>query len=281
MRIGTCGYWYDDWRKIFYPENLPKHEFLGYYAGEFDSVELNATFYRFPEIKSLSAMAARTPGGFRFVVKAHQSMTHRRGSEGMEAVPKFGELLSPFRESGKLGGVLLQFPYSFRPSAESTDYVRKTAGKLARDPVVAEFRHRSWFTDENLAVLAKEGISLCCVDEPALSGLPPALGAVTGAVGYVRFHGRNRETWFGKEAPPKPGEYIGRERDVPGRPAAERYRYLYSDPELAEWVPKIAEMKSKAHVVYAFFNNHPGGNAVRNARDLRRLLGLPASSLGI
>lgn len=272
VRVGTCGYSYDDWRGVFYPADLPKWKFLGYYAEHFGTVELNATFYRFPEAKNLEAMAERTPEGFSFVVKAHQSITHRRGAEGEEAFPKFRELLKPFDDRGKLGGVLVQFPYSFRASAESMDYVRRAAAGLDLAPVVAEFRHISWFSAENLNVLRQSGISLCCVDEPDLPGLPPAAAEVTGAVGYVRFHGRNKENWFSKDGGPKPGEYIGNERGKTGRPAAERYRYLYSEDELQGWLPKIAAMESKTPVVYAFFNNHPGGNAVRNARELHRLV---------
>ncbi len=106
----------------------------------------------------------------------------------------------------------------------------------------------------------------------ATDGLPPPAAEVTGPVAYVRFHGRNAGAWWGKGPAPKPGDPIGHDR-ADGREAGERYRYLYKEEELKDWVPRVREMAGKAGVLYAFFNNHPEGFAVRNAKEFRNLVG--------
>jgi len=297
IRIGTCGYSYDDWKGVFYPEKTPKGKFLEYYAEHFDTVELNATFYQLPALKTLEGMVKRTPEGFSFVIKAHQALTHAR-QDAEKVLPLFREALKPFSNSGKLGGVLLQFPYSFKPSLEASAHVEKMKAGLGEAGIVVEFRHRAWFTSQTLEWLKSRELSLCCVDEPQLPGLPLPSAEVTGPVGYVRFHGRNAEAWWGKTPAPAAGEYIVHDRgDGPdpspstrrngsrgaGAPAAgkpsraadasARYRYLYKEEELKEWVPRVREMGKKAKVVYALLNNHPDGYAIRNAKDFQRLMG--------
>jgi uncharacterized protein YecE (DUF72 family) len=255
---------------VFYPEKLPKGKFLEYYAEHFDTVELNATFYQLPVLRSLEGMVRRTPPGFSFVVKAHQSLTHQRGKAAEEMLPAFKVALKPFAEGGKLGGILLQFPYSFKANPPNATYVRELAERIGEAPVIAEFRHKDWFVPDGLAWLRKHAISLCCVDEPELPNLPPPAAEVTGPVGYVRFHGRNSSAWWSPTAP-DPAKPIGHEG--PGdRSAGERYRYLYRANELEEWVPKLERMTAEAKHMFAFFNNHPEGHAVTNARDLKKLV---------
>lgn len=256
---------------MFYPENLPKGRFLEHYSAEFDTVELNATFYQLPALKSLEGMVRRTPPGFSFVVKAHQALTHQRGKAAEEILPSFRMALKPFADAGKLGGVLLQFPYSFKANPENSKYVRELAGRITEAPVVAEFRHKGWFVSDGVAWLKKHAISLCCVDEPELPNLPPPVAEVTGPVGYVRFHGRNKPAWWSPTAP-DPAKPIGHE-GAAGRSAGERYRYLYRADELEEWVPRVGAMAREAKDLFGFFNNHPEGHAVRNAQDFRKLLG--------
>lgn len=271
IRIGTCGYSYEEWRGVFYPEKLPPGKFLEHYSSEFDTVELNATFYQLPALKSLEGMVRRTPPGFSFVVKAHQALTHQRGKPAEEMLPSFKMALRPFADGGKLGGVLLQFPYSFKANPDNSKYVRELAERITEAPVIAEFRHKGWFVPDGIAWLRKHAISLCCVDEPELPNLPPAVAEVTGPVAYARFHGRNKSAWWSPVAP-DPAKPIGHEGSG-GRSAGERYRYLYRKDELEGWVPKLRRMSSEAKDIFAFFNNHPDGHAVRNARDLKALLG--------
>ncbi len=256
---------------MFYPDKLPKGKFLEHYAAEFDTVELNATFYQLPALKSLEGMVRRTPPGFSFVVKAHQALTHQRGKAAEEMLPSFKMALKPFVDGGKLGGVLLQFPYSFKANPPNATYVRELVGRITGAPVIAEFRHKDWFVPDGIAWLKKHAISLCCVDEPELPNLPPPVAEVTGPVGYVRFHGRNRAAWWSPTAP-DPSQPIGHD-ETGGRSPGERYRYHYRPDELEAWVPKVRAMAHEASGQFAFFNNHPEGHAVRNARDLKVLLG--------
>lgn len=262
VRFGTCGFSYKDWVGPFYPEGMKAGDYLAHYATRFDTVELNATFYRLPALKSLESMVAKTPPGFTFVVKAHRSLTHEPPADLSLAVEAFNMALRPFATAGKLGGVLLQFPYAFQPVPANRERLARLAGDLAGDaPVVVEFRHRAWFRDDFLDGVRKHGLSLCCVDEPALPGLPPPVALVTGPVGYLRFHGRNQEAWWAKE-----GE--GAERD-----AGARYRYDYSTDEMKEWVPRVRDLTAAPKGVFVFFNNHPDGHAARNALTFRELLG--------
>lgn len=264
VRIGTCGFSYADWKGVFYPDGTMPGDYLRHYATQFDTVELNATFYRLPSLASLDGMVKKTPPGFSFIVKAHQSLTHVPGpaTELESAITTFRMALGPFATAGKLGGVLLQFPYAFQPIPVNRDRLRQlSAGLTGVAEVIVEFRHRAWYRDDFLADVRRLGLSLCCVDEPELPGLPPPLAIATGPVGYVRFHGRNREAWW-----PKRGER--KERD-PGA----RYRYDYRPEEMQEWVPKVRALASATGQTYVFFNNHPDGHAAQNAASFRTLLG--------
>ncbi len=261
VRVGTCGFSYKDWVGPFYPAGTTPGDYLGWYAARFDTVELNATFYRLPSLPSLEGLVAKTPPGFTFIVKAHRSLTHEPAPDPAAALAAFRGALGPFAAAGRLGGVLLQFPYAFQPVPASRDRLARLAGALAGvAPVIVEFRHRAWFREDFLEGVRTLGLSLCCVDEPELPGLPPPVAVATGPVGYVRFHGRNQEAWWAREAE-------GRERD-PGA----RYRYDYREEELQPWVPKVRALAAATERVYAFFNNHPDGHAAQNALSFRALL---------
>ena len=261
IRLGTCGFSYKEWVGPFYPEGLKAGDYLAHYATRFDTVELNATFYRLPTLNSLESIVAKTPAGFSFVVKAHRSLTHEPPDDLALAVSAFKMALKPFTAAGKLGGLLLQFPYAFQPVPANRERLARLAGDLGGGtPVVVEFRHRAWFRDDFLEAVGKLGLSLCCVDEPELPGLPPPVALVTGPVGYLRFHGRNKEAWWAKDD-------TGEPRD-PGA----RYRYDYTAKEMKEWVPKVRDLSAAAQRTYLFFNNHPEGHAAKNALAFRTLL---------
>ena len=253
VKIGTSGFSYPEWCGPFYPEKLPRQQMLEYYARHFLAVEINSTYYHIPPARNMAAMAKRAEGRLEFAVKAHQDMTHARDKYA-DALPLFRTALAPLREAGALSCVLVQFPFSFKATAEHTDFLRRITGDLAPDPVVVEFRHRSWSREDTFDLLAKLGVAYCCVDEPRLPNLPPPVVRATAPIAYVRFHGRNREKWWSHAE------------------AWERYDYLYREEELLEWVPKIRFLAGAARVCYAFFNNHARGQAVTNARMLIQLL---------
>ncbi len=254
IKIGTSGFSYPEWRGPFYPAKLSSRDMLVHYARHFPAVEINSTYYHIPPAKNMAAMARRAEGRLEFAVKAHQDMTHNREQYATALLP-FREALEPLREAGSLGCILVQFPFSFKASSANADLLKRMAGDLATDPVVVEFRHRSWITEETFRLLEEQRLAFCCVDEPHLPNLPPPVVRATATLAYVRFHGRNREKWWQHDEP------------------WERYDYLYTEAELTEWVPRIRSLTETAGKCFAFFNNHARGQAVSNAQDLLRLLG--------
>ena len=254
--IGTSGFSYDDWIGHFYPEGMRKPDMLRYYAERFKAIEVNFTYYRMPDARTLAQMAAKTPPGFQFVVKAHSEMTHER-SGATEPFAQFAAALQPLIAAGKFGCVLAQFPYSFKPDAQAAAYVRFLREQLADLPVVVEFRNSQWVSNATFQLLGELGLGYCCVDEPKLRGLMPPVAVATADPAYVRFHGRNAEHWFEHEQ------------------AWQRYDYLYSEDELREWVPKVRQLAEQTSRTYVFFNNHYQSKAAINASLFDQLLEEP------
>lgn len=250
---GTCGFSYDDWAGVFFPKGLPKKEWLGYYAREFNALELNSTYYALPRISVLASMAERTGEGFMFSVKANQEMTHMR-QRGSDVFKAFVNILQPLVDSRKLGCVLAQFPYSFGFNPENQDYLKRCRDWLAGLPLVIEFRNAAWLNQQTLDWMKSDNIGFCCVDEPRLPKLLPPVAEVTSDIGYVRFHGRNAAKWWQHNE------------------AWERYDYTYSREELEEWVPKISRISKTARDTFIFANNHWRGQAVDTIRQVRSML---------
>jgi len=255
--LGTSGYSYADWRDVYYPPGLSRQEWLEFYAREFDAVELDYTYYRMPTADQLGRLAHRTPAVFRFAVKAHQDMTHNR-EQDPGPFTRFREALAPLEGEGKLGAVLLQFPYAFRNVEENVEYLQRCFDLLPGLPLVVEFRRDDWLTQRTLQLLRDWGVGFCNVDLPRLPGLLPRTSLVTAPTAYVRLHGRNAETWWQHEH------------------AWERYSYSYTEGELGEWVPHLREMNAQAESCFAFANNHWQGQSVATIKQLRLLMDRPA-----
>ena len=296
VRIGTCSWADEALSKYFYPPGLPAGERLAYYAERYDTVEVDSTYYRLPATPMVERWAERTPPGFVMHVKAFGVMTRhpvkvdQLPTDLREEAPvddrgrierpsrefrgeifrRFREALEPLRATGKLGGILLQFPPYVVPRASSVDYLEWAIDQLDGDLPLVEFRHRDWYDEEHreetLALLERLGAAHVVVDAPKVDAknVPPTLLGVTAATAYVRFHGRNAGTWNAR-----------------GGSAAQRFDYLYSDQELGEWVEPLRELAGQTEQAYAFFNNNnhsagPDGGQVAqaawNADMLRRLL---------
>ncbi len=297
IRIGTCSWADDALSKHWYPKGLPAGERLGYYAQHFDTVEVDSTYYRLPAEEMVARWADRTPDDFVMHVKAFGLMT--RHPVKLEALPpdlrddaptddkgrverpsrefrgevfrRFLEALAPLRSSGKLGGILFQFPSYVVYKDRSLDYLQWAREQLGDDEMLVEFRHVSWLDDEHrdetLRFLEELRATHVIVDAPRIEGaknLTPTVLALTSPTAYIRFHGRNAETWNKR-----------------GGSAAERFDYLYSDEELQEWVEPLRELAGQASQAYGFFNNNatsPDGRggrmaqAAANAKELQRLL---------
>ena len=256
IRVGTSGYSYVDWVGPFYPEGTRQSEFLAHYARFFDICEINYTYYRMPDPQTVAAMLQKSLGGVDFTFKLHRSITHE-GDDAAACIRRFVAGIEPALAAGKVPAILAQFPNSFRPSREAWNRIGLLADALADvAPLVVEFRSVEWFRARFFDRLKRMGVGFCCVDEPRGEGLMPAVAIATGDVAYVRLHGRNRAKWWNHKS------------------AEERYDYLYSADELEEWAAKIEELARSAARVLVFFNNHPGGKAVRNALELKRMLGV-------
>ena len=252
IKIGTSGYSFADWVGPFYPPGTRASEFLAYYATHFDTVEVNSTYYRIPHPRVMEQMERKTPPQFRFVVKLHQAMTHER-SLARPLYDEFLAVLEPLKEAGKYDGLLAQFPWGFRRTDENRRHLAALRERLADEPLFVEFRHASWLTPALEPSLKAAHMGYCAVDEPRLDGLLPPITMVTAEDAYVRFHGRNAETWWGKTG-------------------GDRYDWNYSEAELKEWLEKIADLAAKARRTYLFFNNCHAGQAARSAKLMQELL---------
>ncbi|MBN1264591.1 MAG: DUF72 domain-containing protein [Anaerolineales bacterium] len=251
IRLGTSGFSYDDWVGPFYPQDLPKQQWLSYYAAEFDTVELNVSYYRVPSLRTVTGWVERTPENFLFSVKAHRSITHDR--EG-QLFGQMQEVLEPMVRSGKLGCILAQFPYSFHRTEDNYEYLKFVRKEFWGLPLVVEFRNEHWIQQRTFDFLAEWDLGFCCVDEPRLQGLIPPVVAVTGSIGYVRFHGRNAKQWWNHDH------------------AWQRYDYQYNEEELQEWLPHFRTLKSAAPLTLVYANNHYKGKSVETQRALQKIL---------
>ena len=253
MYLGTSGFSYNDWVGNFYPAGMPKGEWLTYYAREFNTCEVNSTFYALPKPSSLKAMEKKTGDDFLFCFKANQEMTHQR-DDNAHIFKAFCQVLEPIITAGKLGCILAQFPYSFGFDRRNWDYLSLFKERLGGLPVVIEFRNARWLRSEVFDWLREHELGFCCVDEPRLPNLLPPLAETTSNISYVRFHGRNSAKWWQHEQ------------------AYERYDYSYTPQELSEWLPKIHQLDSAAEKTFVFANNHWRGQAVSTIRQLRLML---------
>jgi uncharacterized protein YecE (DUF72 family) len=256
IRVGTSGYSYEDWSGPFYPPGVRPRDYLRHYAAHFDTCEINFSYYRMPTARTLARMVETSGGTVTFTIKLPRTVTHERAEDLDGQLATFTEALAPWTEAGVLGAVLAQLPHGFGPRPDNRAYLDRLLEGLRPHPTVVEFRNAAWVKQETFEHLRAQGAALCCVDEPRLRGLVPPLGVVTAPPGYVRFHGRNAAKWYDHDQ------------------AYQRYDYLYSDPELTEWVGRIRTMAERAPDTFVFFNNHFGAKAVSGARRLRELLGL-------
>ncbi|MEW6522030.1 MAG: DUF72 domain-containing protein [Bacillota bacterium] len=254
--VGTAGFKYPDWKGTFYPPTTKDADMLTYYTGHFPVVELDFTYYRMPNVRTLAGLEQKTPDGFRFCVKANRAMTHDcpPGPELQGVFREFASALEPLLDSGKLACVLAQFPWSFRPSDANLAYVLSWPERLEGIQLVVEYRNATWLTRSTFAALQEAGLAYCCVDEPRLRGLVPPLAVATADLAYVRYHGRNAAKWWKHET------------------VSERYDYLYTPEELAEWIPRIQKLDEEASDTYILFNNCHVGHAATNALMLVSML---------
>ncbi|HEX7197760.1 MAG TPA: DUF72 domain-containing protein [Candidatus Limnocylindria bacterium] len=294
IRIGTAS-WTDPTMTapgVFYPPDAGTAEDrLVYYADQFPMVEVDATYYALPARRTGELWLERTPPDFTFDIKAHALMTgqpsevSRLPKDLREELPaeildkkrvyardlpheiedeiwrRFMDGIEPLRSSGKLGAVFLQYPRWFFPSNESRDEIVRARERLGDTPFAVELRHASWFNEKNAdrttRFLQKYEIPFVMVDAPpgTKSSVPPMTLVTSPRLAVVRFHGRRTETW-----------------EKSGIPVVERFRYLYDEAELGEWVPRIREAASEVPEIHVLMNNCYANYGTTNAREIADLL---------
>jgi uncharacterized protein YecE (DUF72 family) len=259
IRVGTAGWDYPDWQGVVYPRPKPKgFDPLTFLSRYFDTIEINSTFYGPARAEVARGWVDRVANNqdFRFTAKLWRRFTHERGTAWTSAEVKEARAgFDVLREAGRLGAVLLQFPWSFRHSDESREWLRDLFAAFTDLPLVLEVRHASWAGADVLEWLSAAGVGLVNVDQPLFgNSLRPSAHA-TSAVGYVRLHGRNYKEWWRKSA--------GRD---------ERYDYLYTPEELEAWVERLRQLATRTREVYAVTNNHRVGKAPANAEMIEAML---------
>ena len=236
VRIGTSGWSYDHWGGVLYPRGASSLKRLDAYAREFDTVEVNNTFYRWPRDEVFNTWRERTPEGFLFTVKASRGLTQFRKLNDPDAwLERMGSGLARLEE--KRGILLFQLPPHFPCDLGRLDgFLARLEGRR----VAVEFRHPSWDREETYAVLERRRAAYCVMSG---ANLPCVLRATTDFV-YVRLHGPDRHHLYGG---------------------------CYSESDLSWWADRIGEWRSQGRDVFAYFNNDGHGYAVRNAKRLKEL----------
>jgi uncharacterized protein YecE (DUF72 family) len=234
--VGCSGWYYEHWRGLYYPEELPKPKWLPFYARQFTTVELNNSFYHLPSEKAFTAWQESTPEDFIFAVKVSRFITHiKRLRNSSSAVENFLSRADFLGE--KLGPLLYQLPPSMKRNDELLqNFLSSLSPKYQH---VIEFRHESWIDDAVFDILRGHNAGLCVFDMPGF-GCPLV---TTSDFAYVRFHG-----------------------------SESLYSSRYSDQELSQWAQRIAGLGKKVKASYIYFNNDAEAFAVENAITLRNFL---------
>lgn len=241
IRLGCAGWSYKEWIGPLYD---PDKSMLQQYSSVFDIVEIDSSFYKFPERGTILGMARYTPRHFLFTAKMNKKFTHelrmRLDERAQTELDAFCELFDPLLAQDKLAAMLIQLP----PSLKRNDALLE--GFLAALPrrysYSIEFRHPSWLESQTWSILTKYRTAYCIVDEPLL---PPEVH-VTSDLAYIRWHGRGDRLW---------------------------YDYRYTEDELTDWLPKVKEVRGNTKQVVGIFNNHFRGYAPENCIQMMEMLG--------
>ncbi len=290
--VGTCS-WTD--RTLieegsFYPPSLKNSaERLSFYAQNFNTVEVDSSFYAFPAERNAHLWVERTPASFLFNIKSFSLFTfhktplsalpyflkeelpenlQKRSHLYSSQVPKqwlkmaldaFLSAISPLQEEDKLGYILFQFPPWIEKSREAMEYLSWMRENI-KGTIAVEFRHNSWLSEENrgevFRFLRKEKLSYTCVDEPQLPWtVPPIVEATTPEL-ITRFHGRNKSAWEKK-----------------GAPVEEKFAYLYKEEELNRWKEAVNKKSPDVERIFLMFNNCFRDYAIVNAQQMKLFVG--------
>lgn len=264
--IGTAGWSYKDWVPSFYPKNQSAgFDWLQFYSHYFNCVEVNSTYYAYISPKVVEGWIRKVSDSDNFIfdVKLHQDFTHKRNfdEQSIRAVRYNLDLLL---NAERLGGLLVQFPYSFSFNDPSVQYIQKIKNIFPNYKCFVEVRHSSWINEKAFNFCKDADLTFCTIDQPQIGRAISFEPVVTNNIAYIRFHGRNEDAW--KNSINSYGKKQTYEQQN------ERYKYLYSPGELVEIEQKIKSVQEKVKEVHVIMNNHPQGDAVANAFELIHLL---------
>jgi uncharacterized protein YecE (DUF72 family) len=259
LHIGPAGWSYKDWQGIVYPSPRPRgfHE-ATYLAEYFSTIEINTSFYQPLKPEHCRQWIERVSANSQFVftAKLWQRFTHHTDATAEEERDTHAGF-DVLREAGKLGAILLQFPFSFHQTPDNVAYLKSLADRFRDYPLVVEVRHSSWNDSAFFQLLHEIGVGFCNIDQPLIGRSLKASEIATAPVGYIRLHGRRYDTWFS---------------DDPELPSHERYNYLYSQAELAPWSQRIRTVEKSSRTTFVITNNHFEGKGVVNALQLINML---------
>lgn len=266
LRIGTAGWSYPHWNGVIYPKtygcasHAPGFNRLEFLSQRLDAIEINNSFYQLlkPELTKLWMKQISANPQFQFTAKLNQHFTHARDLDE-SAVKTFKEGLWPLLRGRKLGALLMQFPWSFRFTAENREFLIRLRRAFHEFPLVAEMRHSSWMAEDAIGTFLDYRIGFCNIDQPVYTSAMPPTAYLTSNIGYVRLHGRNPKNSLGAF-----------DRQSPAR--LRQHDYLYSDTELAEWSQRIERVRRFADATFVIFNNDAAGKSVVNALQLQSTL---------
>lgn len=273
LRVGTSGWYYDDWAGRVYPPGLSADARLAFYARSFATVEVNSTFYRDPSPRTVEGWIQRTSAlaRFEFSVKAPRELTEvAMGGAPVTHVAQRAAswrslVLDPLANAARLGAVLVQLAPRVRHASAALDRLDAALAALAPHACAVEFRDASWLDgtqrlkEDAVRLLDRHDAAAVLLDGPSM----PPVEAGSASHAYVRFHGRNADLWARTQ------------EDVDADPDEERmnrYDYAYDAAELRPWASRLADLAREKRVVRVYFNNHPGGHAFLDARAFEALI---------
>jgi uncharacterized protein YecE (DUF72 family) len=264
--IGTAGWSYKDWVPSFYPKNQSgSFDWLKFYSHYFNCVEVNSTYYAYISPKVVEGWITKVSDSDNFIfdVKLHQDFTHKRNfdDQNIKAIRYNLDLLA---KEERLGGLLIQFPYSFSFNDPAVKYIQKLKDTFPNYNCFVEVRHSSWRNKKAFEFFKEANLTFCTIDQPPIGEALPFEPIITNDKAYIRFHGRNEDAWK------RSINSYGKKQTYEER--SERYKYLYSPGELVEIEQKIKSVQEKVKEVHVIMNNHPQGDAVANAFELVHLL---------
>lgn len=249
--VGTCGFQYRDWLRVFYPATLDPARWLGYYGRHFGCCELGFTWYRIPEAISIQQLIDESSGSLQFLFLLPFRLVEQ-GRENGDLARQFVAALWPLKEAGRLSGVLARFGPDFTFIRDNFRRLCLLRDSMEGIPLVAEFGCEEWLTLRAARHLAGRQIALACIDG-GTSLQDRTFYCATAPLAYVRFQGRNRSRWIREDG-------------------SAQHNYLYSRAELEAAVPEIRRLERESEQVLVLMNNPWRGQAAINARMMLELL---------